>query len=102
MSVDMYGDQDGTHRELLDELDTRERAMIDFEREWWQLDGRKEDNIRERFGSSASSYYRALQGLLELDAAQDYDPLTVKRLRRQRDQRRRVRIEGRRADPGSR
>ncbi|MFI5372851.1 MAG: DUF3263 domain-containing protein [Candidatus Eisenbacteria bacterium] len=35
-------------------------------------------------------------------AAYEYDPLTVKRFRRERDRRRRERLEGRRADPGSR
>ncbi len=84
------------------DLTARELAMLDFEREWWRFEGRKEDQIRVRFDLSPSSYYRALQALIELDAASDYDPLTVKRLRRQRDQRRRVRLEGRRADPGSR
>jgi Protein of unknown function (DUF3263) len=93
----------GQHRALMEvELTTRECEMLDFEREWWQFDGRKEDLIRDRFGVSASAYYRALQMLIELDAAPAYDPLTVRRLRRQRDQRRRVRLEGRRADPGSR
>ena len=93
----------GQHRALmLIELTERERAMLDFEREWWRFEGRKEQQIRVRFGLAPSSYYRALQALIELDAASDYDPLTVKRLRRQRDQRRRVRLEGRRADPGSR
>ncbi|MGQ0823480.1 MAG: DUF3263 domain-containing protein [Actinomycetota bacterium] len=84
------------------ELSEHERAMLDFEREWWRLGGRKDDQIRARFEVSSSSYYRALQTLLETDSAFEYDPLTVKRLRRQRDQRRRVRLEGRRADPGSR
>ena len=75
------------------DLTVRELAMLDFEREWWRFDGRKEDQIRARFD---------LSPLIEMDAAHDYDPLTVKRLRRQRDQRRRVRLEGRRADPGTR
>jgi Protein of unknown function (DUF3263) len=93
----------GQHRALMQiELTPREQAMLDFEREWWHFDGRKEHQIRARFDVSPSSYYRTLQGLIEMDAASDYDPLTVKRLRRQRDQRRRVRHEGRRADPGSR
>jgi Protein of unknown function (DUF3263) len=91
------------HRALMEvELTERERAMLDFEREWWRCEGTKEHQIRVRFTLSPSSYYRALQALIELDAAGEYDVLTVKRLRRQRDQRRRVRIEGRRADPGSR
>ena len=33
--------------------------------------------IRARFDLSSSSYYRALQALIDLDAADDYDPLTV-------------------------
>jgi hypothetical protein len=84
------------------ELTAREQAMLDFEREWWRCEGTKEQQIRVRFGLSPSSYYRALQALIELDVADAYDALTVRRLRRQRDQRRRVRLEGRRADPGSR
>ena len=75
--------------------------MLDFEREWWLLDGRKDDQIRARFRVSPSSYYRALQALLERDVAYEYDPLSVKRLRRRRDRRREVRLVGR-ADPGSR
>jgi hypothetical protein len=75
--------------------------MLDFEREWWLLDGRKDDEIRARFRQSPSSYYRALQALIDRDVAVAYDPLSVKRLRRQRDRRRQVRMVGRRADPGS-
>jgi hypothetical protein len=83
-------------------LTERECEMLDFERECWQIDGRKDDQIRARFGLSSSSYYRALLALMDRDEAFAYDPLTVKRLRRHRDLRRRVRLEGRRADPGSR
>ena len=86
----------------MDRLSGRERAVLDFEREWWLLDGRKNDEIRERFGQSPSSYYRALQQLIDRDVAYEYDPLSVKRLRRRRDQRREVRMVGGRADPGSR
>jgi hypothetical protein len=83
-------------------LTERDREMLDFEREWWQLPGRKASEIRVRFGMSSSSYYRALHTLLDLPDALAYDPLTVKRLQRRREQARRERIEGRRADPGSR
>jgi len=93
----------GQHHALMQiELTAREMEMLDFERGWWTFRRRKEDLIRERFAQSASSYYRSLQALIEMDAACEYDPLTVKRLRRQRDQRRRVRLEGRQADPRSR
>jgi hypothetical protein len=84
------------------ELSQRERALIDFEREWWQLDSRKDVGIRARFQMSASSYYRALNGLIDRAEAMAYDSLTVLRLRKRREQARRDRIEGRRADPGTR
>ena len=84
------------------ELSAHERALIDFEREWWQLGSRKDVGIRARFEMSASSYYRALHGLVDRAERWSYDPLTVLRLRKRREQARRDRIEGRRADPGSR
>ena len=83
------------------QLTPRERDIIDFEREWWMVPGPKDAAIRSRFDISPSSYYRALASLIEHQGASAYDPLTVKRLRRQRDERRRLRIEGRRADPNS-
>lgn len=84
------------------ELSDHERALIDFERGWWQLGSRKDVAIRARFEMSASSYYRALHGLVDRAAALQYDALTVLRLRKRREQARRDRIEGRRADPGTR
>jgi hypothetical protein len=83
------------------ELTARQRAILDFERESWMLPGPKEAAIRARFDIAPSSYYRLVSALVEHPAAAHYDPLTVKRLRRQRDERRRVRIEGRRADPNT-
>jgi hypothetical protein len=83
-------------------LNAHERALVDFERTWWQLGTRKDTGIRSRFDMSASSYYRALHTLIDRPEALDYDALTVLRLRKRREQARRDRIEGRRADPGSR
>jgi hypothetical protein len=83
-------------------LSARERALIDFEREWWQLGSRKDVAIRDRLEMSASSYYRALHGLVDRAAAMEYDSLTVLRLRKRREQARRDRIEGPRADPRTR
>ena len=60
------------------ELTARERAVLDFEREWWQLPGRKNVEIRARFAMSSSSYYRMLHALLERPEAGAYDPLTVR------------------------
>ena len=84
------------------ELSARERAVLDFEREWWKLPGRKNVEIRARFAMSSSSYYRTLHALLERPEAGAYDPLTVLRVRKRREQVRRARIQGRRADPDSR
>ena len=83
-------------------LTDTQRALIDFERAWWQLPASKTSEISSRFGFSSSSYYRALYALVDLPDAEAYDPLTVRRVRRRREQTRRERIEGRRADPGSR
>jgi hypothetical protein len=83
------------------ELSARDRAILDFERSWWRLSGPKEVAVRDRLGMSGTRYYRRLGELIDEPAALAYDPLTVKRLRRHREERRRARYEGRRADPGS-
>ena len=82
-------------------LSTRDRAILDFERGWWSRPGPKEAAIRTELGVSATRYYEILRHLVDVPEAYDYDPLTVKRVRRERDRRRRERLEGRQADPGS-
>lgn len=84
------------------ELSARARAVLDFERSWWRLPGPKEAAIRAYLGLSGTRYYRLLGELIDEPAALTYDPLTVRRLRRYRDDRRRARYEGRRADPRTR
>jgi hypothetical protein len=66
-------------------LDQFSRAVLDFERGWWQLPGPKDELIVSALGCSSSSYYAALIGLLDEPAAMRYDPLTVMRLRRLRE-----------------
>jgi hypothetical protein len=83
-------------------LAARDRAILDFERSWWTRTGPKEAAIRTELGVSGTRYYELLRGLLDDPSAYAYDPLTVKRLQRQRDRRRRGRLEGTRADPESR
>jgi hypothetical protein len=71
--------------------DDRTRALLDFEREWAVRDagaGDKGAAITERFGISAQRYYQVLGRILDDPAAMAYDPLTVRRLRRRRDERR--------------
>lgn len=83
-------------------LSDRERAILDYERSWWQEPGPKETAIRQRLGLSPTRYYRLLADLLLSDEALAYDPLVVRRLRRDRRRRRRERFEGRSAGGGPR
>lgn len=68
-------------------LDERERAILDFERQWWKHAGAKEDAIRSEFSLSAARYYQVLGALIDRRAALVYDPMLVKRLQRMRDAR---------------
>ena len=68
--------------------DDRLTALLDFERDWAAHEGDKESAIRERFGFSAARYYQLLARVIDDPAAMAYDPLTVRRLRRRRDERR--------------
>ena len=77
------------------DLTGREQAILDFERTWWAESGSKETAIRDRFELSGTRYYQLLNELIDLPGALVYDPLVVRRLRRQRDRRRRARFEGR-------
>lgn len=79
-------------------LTDRDRAMLDFEGSWWTGGGSKHDAIRSRFAVSPTQYYRIMGALVESDEAGRYAPLVVRRLRRQRDQRRRARYTGSLAD----
>jgi hypothetical protein len=78
-------------------LSERERAILDFERNWWTEPGPKETAIRTHFDLSPTRYYQVLAELLDRPEADGYDPLVVRRLRRVRERRRRARYEGRSA-----
>jgi len=72
-------------------LAEREERILAFERQWWKFEGSKEQAIRDEFGFSPTRYYQLLNGLVERPEALAFDPLTVKRLRRLRSDRRRQR-----------
>ena len=76
-------------------LTQRDRDILDFERSWWSATAPKDVQIRERFELSATRYYQVLGDMLDTDDAMAYDPLVVRRLQRQRDRRRRARLEPR-------
>jgi len=82
-------------------LSERQKAILDFERTWWQLEGSKESAIRERFAISTTRYYQLLNELLDLPDAAEYDPLVVRRLVKLRTRRRRARF-GMSANPPAR
>lgn len=75
-------------------LSEREKAILEFERSWWQLPGPKEVAIKQRFQLSAARYYQILGALVDSPEALGYDPMVVRRLRRRRHHRRRARFEG--------
>lgn len=72
-------------------LTGRERDILDFEQQWWRYPGAKEQAIRDRFGLTATRYYRLLNTLLDNPAALAAEPLLVGRLRRLRSARARDR-----------
>lgn len=68
-------------------LSPRDVSVLDFEGSWWLYPGPKDRAINEYLEMSATRYYQALRRLIDDDAAYDYDPLTVRRLRKVRDAR---------------
>jgi Protein of unknown function (DUF3263) len=75
------------------ELTDGERAMLDLERSWWTEPGPKETTIKVRLELSTTRYHELLNELIDRPEAEIHDPLVVRRLRRQRERRRRSRIE---------
>ena len=73
------------------QLDERDQRILSFERQWWKLEGSKEQAIRDEFGFSPTRYYQILNSLIDRPEALVFDPMTVKRLRRRRADRRRQR-----------
>ncbi|MDX3853797.1 DUF3263 domain-containing protein [Streptomyces sp. AK02-01A] len=73
------------------ELSERDRAVLAMERRGWPGPGAKERAVRERLGISPTRYYQLLGALLDDPRALAHDPVTVNRLRRIRDERRKRR-----------
>ncbi|MGC8627588.1 MAG: DUF3263 domain-containing protein [Acidimicrobiales bacterium] len=73
-------------------LRERDRKILDVEQSWW-LEGRtKSEVVRSRLGVSLARYNQLLGGLVDDEEAEAYDPLLVRRLRRNRDGRRWARM----------
>ena len=72
-------------------LSEREVRILAFERNWWRQPGAKEQAIRDMLGMSATRYYQMLNELIDRPEALAFEPVRVKRLRRQRAKRERIR-----------
>jgi hypothetical protein len=79
-------------------LADRDRRILDFERDWMQHAGAKEDAVRAEFGLSTARYYQVLNAVIDSPEALSYDPMLVRRLQRMREARMRARMLVRRRD----
>jgi len=80
-------------------LSTREREVLDLERDWWRSAPTKQVAIRERLGCSPAAYYAALRRLVASEEAFRYDPLVVQRVRRRHAREHRARFSGEPSGP---
>jgi hypothetical protein len=64
-----------------------ERELLDFAGTWWKYAGAQDQEIRDRFGLSATNYWQKVNALLDRPEALAYAPVTVKRLKRLRAER---------------
>lgn len=62
-----------------------ELRILAFEKQWFRYGGSKDTAIHEQFGYTPTRYYQLLNRLLDREDALLADPVTVRRLRRQRD-----------------
>lgn len=62
-----------------------ETRILAFEKQWFHRRGSKDTAIHELFGYTPTRYYQLLNRLLDTEEALLHDPITVRRLRRQRD-----------------
>lgn len=68
-------------------LSDKDRELIDFAARWWKYAGAQEQAIRDTFDVSATRFWQQLNELIDHPEAMAYDPVTIKRYRRMRDQR---------------
>lgn len=73
-------------------LTDREKSVLEFEGSWWLYPGPKDRAIRDYLTMSATRYYQILRRVLDHPEAVAYAPLTVRRLRRVRDESRERRV----------
>lgn len=67
-------------------------AVVAFEARRWNLPGAKDQAVHDLFGVSATRYYAAVNRIIDQPGALELDPVSVHRLRRLRETRRRRRV----------
>lgn len=72
---------------MLGDLTDRDRAILTLEAAWPRHGGTKEETIRAQLGMSPARYYQLLGRLVDSEAALEFDPMLIGRLRRLRDRR---------------
>ena len=72
---------------MIGDLTERDRAILALETLWPRHSGAKEEAIRAQLGMSAARFYQLLGRLIESDAALEFDPMLIRRLRRLREAR---------------
>lgn len=70
-----------------DTLNDTEKQIIDFAARWWKYAGAQEQAIRDTFDVGGTRFWQQLNDLLDRPAALAYDPVTINRYRRMREQR---------------
>lgn len=75
-----------------------DRSILEFEGSWWLYPGPKDRAIREYLDISATRYYQVLRRLIDDPDADRIAPMTVRRLRRVREDARRRSVERRLGD----
>lgn len=73
------------------QLTDDEKRILDFAGKTYRHDGARDMAIRDEFKTSAHLYFQELHRLLERPEALAYAPMTVNRLRRIRDGKRKAR-----------
>ncbi len=73
-------------------LTDREKAILEFEGSWWLYPGPKDRAIRDYLELSATRYYQVLRRVIDAPESLTFAPLTVRRLRRVRDDSRQRRV----------
>ncbi|MBI5157678.1 MAG: DUF3263 domain-containing protein [Acidimicrobiia bacterium] len=79
-------------------LSESDRSILEFEGSWWLYPGPKDRAIREYLDISATRYYQVLRRLIDDPDAERIAPMTVRRLRRVRDDAKRRSVERRLGD----